>query len=244
MNNLLKLGVATSSLFFASVVMFSCAPGPNDTGTEYAPQMYDDPAYNPLKQNESNVLNPGGLNMRVPAQGSIARGKLAFYNHVPKDSVEIAAARLKNPLRATEENLAEGEVLYARFCAPCHGAEGQGDGLVGKKFLGVANLGQDRLKTVPLGHIYHVITNGRGRMMPHGTQLNPEERWKIAMYIRTGLQGVGQAETDPATEDVKNIDTQGTSSQVNTNVVTGTNNPSGGATEDAGATKKTNAQQE
>ena len=244
MSSLFKIGVATSSLLFASAVLFSCSPGPNDTGTEYAPQMYDDPAYNALKQNESNVLNPGGLNMRVPAQGSIARGKLAYYNHIAKDSVDMAAARLSNPLRATQENLDEGQVLYTRFCAPCHGAEGAGDGLVGKKFLGVANLTQDRLKTVPLGHIYHVITNGRGRMMPHGTQLNPEERWKITMYVRTGLQGVGQAETDPATENVKNIDTQGASSDLNTNPVTGTENPSGGATENANSTKETNTQQD
>jgi mono/diheme cytochrome c family protein len=244
MNSLFKLGVATSSLFFASAIMFSCSPGPNDTGTEYAPQMYDDPAYNPLKQNESNVLNPGGLNMRVPAGGTIARGKLAYYNHIPKDSVEIAAARLKNPLRATQVNLDEGQVLYTRFCAPCHGAEGLGDGLVGQKFLGVANLTQDRLKEVPLGHIYHVITNGRGRMMPHGTQLNPEERWKITMYVRTGLQAVGEVEPDPATENVKNIDVQGASSDLNTNEVTGTTNPSGGATEKADSTKQLNLQED
>jgi mono/diheme cytochrome c family protein len=201
MNNIFKIGVATSSLFFASAVLFSCTPGPNDPGTQYAPQMYDDAAYESLKQVDKNTINPGGLNMRIPAKGSIARGKLAYYNHIGKDSVDMAAARLKNPLTATAANLEDGQVLYVRFCAPCHGAEGEGDGLVGKKFLGVANLNQDRLKTVPLGHIYHVITNGRGRMMPHGSQVNPEERWKITMYIRNGLQGLGE----PATEDAPNV---------------------------------------
>jgi mono/diheme cytochrome c family protein len=238
MNNILKIGVATSSLFFASAVLVSCDPGPNDTGKQYAPQMYDDAAYESLKQVEKNTVNPGGLNMRVPAQNTIARGKLAYYNNIPKDSIDIAAARLRNPLPATPENIDEGQVLYTRFCTPCHGAEGQGDGLVGQKFLGVANLTQDRLKTVPLGHIYHVITNGRGRMMPHGTQLNPEERWKITMYVRNGLQGLGE----PASEDVKNIDTQGASSDENTNEVTGTNNPSGGVTENPNATKQIKTQ--
>jgi len=239
MNNNSKIGIAASSLFFASAVLFSCTPGPNDTGTQYAPQMYDDVAYESLKQAHKNTINPGGLNMRVPAKGTIARGKLAYYNHISKDSVDMAAARLKNPLTATPANLEEGQVLYVRFCSPCHGAEGQGDGLVGKKFLGVANLTQDRLKTVPLGHIYHVITNGRGRMMPHGSQLNPEERWKIAMYIRNGLQGLGE----PATEDAPNVDTKGASSDVNTNDVTGTTNPSGGATENPNATKQTKPQE-
>ncbi len=43
------------------------------------------------------------------------------------------------------------------------------------------------------GHIYHVIEWGRNRMMPHGSQVNPEERWKIAMYVH-----VLQINNDPA----------------------------------------------
>ncbi|WP_345600388.1 hypothetical protein, partial [Thermocatellispora tengchongensis] len=41
------------------------------------------------------------------------------------------------------------------------------------------------------GHIYHVIQWGKGRMMPHGSQVNPEERWKIAMYVRALQLGKG-----------------------------------------------------
>ena len=240
MNTIKKIGTAASLLTFSAALFFSCTPDQNDPGTQYAPQMYDDTAYEPLKQADKNVINPGGMNMRLPAANTIARGKLAYYTHIPKDSVEIAAARLRNPLQATADNIEEGKVLYARFCAPCHGAEGQGDGLVGQKFKGVANLKQDRLIAVPLGHIYHVITNGRGRMMPHGTQVNPEERWKISMFVRSVLQeqgGVIDTET-------LNIDTQGASSDVNTNEVTGTTNPSGGATENAAATKDINKAQE
>jgi mono/diheme cytochrome c family protein len=240
MNKFKKIGTAASLLTFSAALIFSCTPGANDTGTEYAPQMYDDVAYEPLKQVEKNNINPGGLNLRTPAQGTIARGKLDFYNHIPKDSVDMAAARLKNPLTATAANLEDGKVLYARFCATCHGAEGQGDGLVGKKFLGVANLTQERLVQVPLGHIYHVIANGRGRMMPHGTQVNPEERWKISMYIRNVMQG--QQENMPT--ETLNVDTQGASTDNNTNEVTGTNNPSGGATENAAGTQNINKAQE
>ena len=41
------------------------------------------------------------------------------------------------------------------------------------------------------GHIYHVIQWGRNRMMPHGSIVNPEERWKIAMYVRVLQRGEG-----------------------------------------------------
>lgn len=234
MNTIFKIGTKASLLVFAVALIYSCTPEANDPGREYAPQMYDDKAYEALKQPEKNNVNPHGMNMREPAKNTIARGKLGYYNHLPKDNAELAGTVLKNPLKATAENLEDGQVLYARFCSPCHGAEGAGDGLVGQKFKGVANLQQDRLKAAPLGHIFHVITNGRGRMMPHGTQLNPTERWKIAMFVKTTLQGQGE----PVSEDVPNTDTQGASTDDNTNVVTGTKAPSGGATEAPKGTKK------
>ena len=233
MNNLLKLGTKASFLIFASALVYSCTPDPNDTGTQYAPQMYDDPAYEPLKQTERNNVNPTGTNLRLPAAGSIPRGKLSYYNHIPKEAAEEAGAKLRNPLKATPEAIEEGQVLYSRFCSPCHGAEGAGDGLVGQKFKGVANLTQGRYLELPQGHIYHVITHGRGRMMPHGTQVNPEERWKIAMYVKNVLQGQGEVETP----DAPNADNIGASEDVNTNTVTGTNQPSGGATENPQGTK-------
>src|SRR5262245_39098944 len=36
------------------------------------------------------------------------------------------AAKLKNPVTATEESVAAGEKVYAGKCASCHGANGQG----------------------------------------------------------------------------------------------------------------------
>jgi mono/diheme cytochrome c family protein len=234
MNTILKIGTKASLLVFSSALVFACTPDPNDPGTEYAPQMYDEMGYEPLKQINHNTINPMGLNMRTPAANTIARGKLSYYNHIAKDSPELAGAKLHNPLKASPDVLADGEVLYSRFCSPCHGAEGLGDGLVGKKFLGVANLTQDRLKAAPIGYIYHVITNGRGRMMPHGSQVNPEERWKIAMFIKNVLQGQGEVNA----QDAPNVDTQGASEDVNTNPVTGTEHPSGGATDKPNATKQ------
>jgi mono/diheme cytochrome c family protein len=234
MNNFFKIGTKASLLVFSSALLFACSPGPNDPGTEYAPQMYDEQGYEPLKQVNRNTINPWGMNMRVPAANTVPRGKLGYFDHIAKDNPELAGTKLHNPLRANTETLAEGEVLYARFCTPCHGAEGLGDGLVGKKFMGVANLTQDRLKAAPAGYIYHVITHGRGRMMPHGTQVNPEERWKIAMYVKSVLQGEGEE----AADDGANVDTEGASEDQNTNIVTGTENPSGGATENPKATKQ------
>ena len=40
----------------------------------------------------------------------------------------------------------------------------------------------------PETDIYHVITVGWGIMGEHGSMIKQEDRWKIAMYIKTELQ--------------------------------------------------------
>ncbi|MBD0260336.1 MAG: cytochrome c, partial [Cytophagales bacterium] len=58
-----------------------------------------------------------------------------------------------------------------------------GDGPVGKVYKGVPNYSVGRYKEMNDGHIFHVITYGRGRMWPHGTQILPPDRWKIVHYV-------------------------------------------------------------
>lgn len=197
MDMFVKTGAKATFIVLSTALLFSCGRTSTDPGLEYAPQMYDPIPYEALKQVEgqTNPNNPGGLNMREPAKGTIARGQLPYYAHVSAKSAEEAATMLQNPLEATADNLAEGEVLYSRFCSPCHGETGAGDGLVGQKFKGVPNLQVGRYATLPQGHIYHVITNGRGRMMPYGSMVNPEERWKITLYVRQLQTGEADAST-------------------------------------------------
>jgi mono/diheme cytochrome c family protein len=49
----------------------------------------------------------------------------------------------------------------------------------------VANLKGPAYTSITEGHIFHVITNGAGLMRPHGSQVSPEDRWKIAKYVKT-----------------------------------------------------------
>jgi mono/diheme cytochrome c family protein len=176
-----------------SVGLVSCSPDANDPGVEYAPEMYESIPYEPLRQITFNKVNSFGINQRTPASGTVPRGKLAYFDHIPKDSVGIAEKVLRNPYAYTKENMQEGQVLFTRFCQHCHGEKGDGQGPVGMKFKGVPNYSAGAYKTMNDGHIYHVIEWGRNRMMPHGSQVNPEERWKIAMYVR-----VLQLNNDPA----------------------------------------------
>ncbi|MEY3630908.1 c-type cytochrome [Aquirufa sp. HETE-40SA] len=179
--------------------LLSCGSDPNDTGTEFAPNMYNSVGYEPMTQlqGDTNKINPYGMNMRLPVAGTISRKKYtgadsiqqAFLAQellaktVPNDSLSYSAALLKNPLAATPENIEAGKLQYERFCQHCHGEGGKGDGLVAKAYKGVPVYSSDALKDVNDGHIYHVITHGKGRMWPHGSQISSENRWKIVLYV-------------------------------------------------------------
>ena len=162
---LLSLGLATTA----------CTHDGNDPGVEYAPEMYESIPYDPLSQTHFNTVNSFGINQRTPANGTVPRGKRTLHNPYPY----------------TKANLEEGKVLYTRICSHCHGEEGAGNGAVGVKYKGVPNYAAESYKTMNDGHIYHVIQWGRNRMMPHGSIVNPEERWKIAMYVRVLQRGEG-----------------------------------------------------
>ena len=245
MKKFIKTGAQASAILFSSALIFSCdidaqsgRSMSDDPGTEYAPQMYNSIPYESLKQEEDNKYNPNGMNMRVPARNTIARGQMGFKDY-SNDTItmDVMGAGLKNPLQANDAIIEDGKVLYSRYCTPCHGDGGAGDGLVAPKFKGVANLTSAAIKAKPVGHIYQFITKGKGRMMPHNTQVNPEERWKIAMYVKQVIQGEAGAPAESVDEaggaDKTNASTNGT-----TNQVTGTEAPASGSSESTNPVKK------
>jgi mono/diheme cytochrome c family protein len=244
MNKFYKTSLQASAILFSSVLMVACDINAqadrdmsNDPGTEYAPQMYNSIPYESLKQEEDNKYNPGGMNMRVPARNTIARGKMAFIDHTADSAnMDVMGAGLVNPIRSNEAVLEDGKILYNRMCSHCHGEGGAGDGLVAPKFKGVANLTSAAIKAKPIGHIYQVITKGKGRMMPHNTQVNPEERWKIAMYVKQVIQGEGAP--DKGVDQAGAPDAANASKDVNTNEVTGTKSPAPGSSESTNPVKK------
>jgi cytochrome c5 len=192
------------SLLMAGVLvsaMTACTDKHNDTGTEFAPNMYHSVAYEPMSQSQgdTNTINPYGMNMREPVKGTVPRrdyGKQdgdsvatklremdLISRNINKDDMAASESMLSNPFPNNAKNLERGKEQYERFCQHCHGETGKGDGLVGKKYAGVPVYSSDALKDVNDGHIYHTITHGKGRMWAHGSQITPADRWKIVMYV-------------------------------------------------------------
>ncbi|MFT6881344.1 MAG: mono/diheme cytochrome c family protein [Marinoscillum sp.] len=188
------------------LILSACTAGVDDTGLEYAPQMYHSIPYEPLSQitdktqgswldsNEedehgefynSNPYNPFGMTMLEPVDNTIKRG--TYLESIGIDPADYAKAEeaLMNPYEGNKEVLKEGKALYLRFCVHCHGEKGQGDGLVGKVYKGVTAYGSATVKDKKAGHVFWVITNGKGRMGSHASQISVDDRWKIASYVQT-----------------------------------------------------------
>jgi mono/diheme cytochrome c family protein len=89
------------------------------------------------------------------------------------------------PFVLTKEILDRGQSRYEISCLPCHGKLGFGDGMIVKRgFRKAADFHQDRLRQAPASYFYDVMTNGFGAMSSYSDQLTPEDRWKVAAYIR------------------------------------------------------------
>jgi mono/diheme cytochrome c family protein len=115
----------------------------------------------------------------------------------PKDSVPTKgreriptlaeAASLANPVEPTERAILKGKELYGIYCVPCHGATGQGDGPVGKKYVPAPvdlRSGSPYMQFSD-GQLFVILSTGLGGMPAFRSDLDPVERWKIVTYLRT-----------------------------------------------------------
>lgn len=131
-----------------------------------------------------------GKTMRQPIPGTVARedavepgafetgrenGDGAFATAVPA----AAGEHFGQPLAL------RGAERYGIYCAPCHGGEGDGEGMLFTR-AGVtsADLRIPRLREMPDGQLFEVISDGLGLMPPYRAQIPPADRWAIVAFIR------------------------------------------------------------
>lgn len=155
--------------------------------------MYNQPRYKPLAQSE---FFPDGAASRTPPAHTIARDQLredtVFFTGAGEDG-KLAAAL---PVPVTAELLKRGQERYGIYCAVCHGAAGEGNGMIVRRgFPAPQSYHSDRLRNVPPGYFYYVITHGYGVMYSYASRVPAEDRWAIVAYIKA-LQLSHHAEMD------------------------------------------------
>lgn len=193
----IHINIAFATLL-AVITLGSCVRDKQSPGYEFMPDMYRSPAieayvdYGEIRDTLHPELNLT-KSARHPVEGTVPMSDMAM-NDMPytiPDTPEgyEQSAVLKSPYPQTEEIIAQGTLIYADFCAQCHGGKGEGDGPV------VAVGGHPpppaynpALKDLPEGKMFHSITYGKGLMGAHASQLSKSDRWKVVAYVKT-LQG-------------------------------------------------------
>jgi mono/diheme cytochrome c family protein len=142
-----------------------------------------------------------GASARHPPAHTVARGEMAPDDPVAtgqKDGVPLSEL----PVPFTRPLLERGRQRFDIFCAPCHGADGYGQGIVVRRgFPAPPSYLEPWLLKAPAGHLYGVITGGIGRMYPLADRIEPRDRWAIVAYVRALQRSQRAAQGDLSAEE-------------------------------------------
>jgi mono/diheme cytochrome c family protein len=143
--------------------------------------MHDAPRYDPL---EESAIWRNGMSAQPIVQGTVARGHL-------NDDTALYEGKLNGqpattfPFAITRAELERGQERYNVYCSPCHDRTGTGNGMVVQRgYRQAASFHIDRLREIPPGYIFDVITNGFGVMPDYKAQIPPDDRCRIFAYVR------------------------------------------------------------
>lgn len=93
---------------------------------------------------------------------------------------------LKNPVKPDSASLKSAKALYIKYCAPCHGVTGKGDGPANASINpNPANHTSILMLNETDGALWYKITVGRNPMPENRSILTETQRWELVNYIRT-----------------------------------------------------------
>lgn len=160
--------------------------------------MWRQPKTEPLSI--SREIFTDGAMSRPLVPGTIPQGHLredqAFFTGIGADGKWLAtipvgatsAYKGGNESERLMAMLRRGQDRFKAYCTPCHGQLGNGEGMIAHRGFElrrpVGNFHTERLRNMPVGHFYDVITNGYGAMYSYASRVEPQDRWAIAAYIR------------------------------------------------------------
>jgi mono/diheme cytochrome c family protein len=157
---------------------------------EVFPDMDRQALYKP--QAESRFFADARADRPIPA-GTVPRGRTvaADPDFLRADDFRYAGKAADGsfargfPLPVNEALLHRGQNRYLIYCAPCHGALGDGNGIT-KSYgmLTTPTYHDERLRTMAEGELFNTITYGKNTMYPYADKLSPDDRWAVISYVR------------------------------------------------------------
>lgn len=125
-----------------------------------------------------------GRSVRQQVAGTVARSERVGASYLTTGLINGAEGG-ELPFTATYAVLERGQERFNIYCSPCHSRVGNGKGaIVGRGYYAAGNFQSARLQQAPLGHFFWVMTHGYGAMPSYAAELQPEDRWAVAAYIR------------------------------------------------------------
>src|SRR6202167_3384344 len=143
--------------------------------------MHIQPKYLPYQE---TPFFADGRSERPVVPGTVARGHLRLDEllYTGKEN-GVFANKFHFPI--TRADLERGRQRYNIYCAPCHDYTGSGRGIVVQRgFPPPPSYHIDRLRQAPVGQFFDVMTNRDRSMYSYASRIEPEDRWRIAAYIR------------------------------------------------------------
>jgi hypothetical protein len=184
----------SASLMPSVMIVALCALSLSGCDMALRQDMADQPKNRPLSPSE---FFADGRSERPLIENTVARG--ALDDDVYNVSKEYAGF----PLPVDEKLLHRGEDRYKVFCTPCHGLQGDGQGMAAMRGMKhPSSYHIDRLRQAPNGSFYDDISNGFGSMYSYSERISPRDRWAIIAYVRA-LQLSRNAKAGELPEDLR-----------------------------------------
>jgi mono/diheme cytochrome c family protein len=143
--------------------------------------MQDQPRMFPQR---STSFFADGRSVRPQVEHTVARGQLYEDDYFYTGLMNGKEADMM-PFPVNAKVLARGQERFNLYCTPCHSRVGNGAGMIVQRgYKPAGNLHDPRRLAEPLSHYFYVMTNGFGAMPDYKAQINAEDRWAIAAYIR------------------------------------------------------------
>jgi len=105
-----------------------------------------------------------------------------------KHHVTIGGRHDRNPLKASAENIADGQQAFTSYCSVCHGKDGQNTGVPFAATVSppVPLLTSTHVQSYTDGQLKWIIEYGiyPSGMPPAKGQFSDEDMWQLVLYIR------------------------------------------------------------
>ena len=143
--------------------------------------MHVQPRYDPYG---ASSFFADGRSERPAVPGTVVHGDLRTDELRYTGKINGVVAN-EFPFPITRADLERGRQRFNVNCTPCHDYTGNGHGMIVQRgFQAPPSYHIERLRNAPVGHFFDVMANGYGAMYSYANRVTPDDRWRIAAYIR------------------------------------------------------------